>query len=103
MGLFLKAVLPTTTLCGRSNQPVNSSPQIKNCVFRNNSSYNSALGGSSIACQNSSDPVITNCYFVNNLDFGFGTVFAKNKLQSALVNCVFAGNDWPLGDFYNSE
>lgn len=70
-----------------------SSPTIKNCVFRNNSSYNSSIGGSSIACQNNSNPTLINCFFLNNLDFGFGTVFIKSNCKPQLVNCVFSGND----------
>jgi len=92
-GFIIENGFANNTLQGVGLNLVMSSPQIKNCVFRNNSSYNSALGGSSIACQNNSNPVIRNCFFVNNLDFIFSTIFSKLNCQPTLINCVFAAND----------
>lgn len=92
-GFIIENGFSNNTLLGVAINLANSSPHIKNCVFRGNSSYNTSLGGSSIACQSQSNPVISNCFFVNNHDFGFGTVFIKNNSNPTLVNCVFSGND----------
>ena len=92
-GFIIENGFANNTLKGVGINLVMSSPQIRNCVFRNNSSYNTALGGSSIACQNNSNPVISNCFFVNNLDFIFSTIFSKLNCQPTFINCVFAGNN----------
>lgn len=92
-GFIIENGFANNTIQGVGINLVMSSPQIKNCVFRNNKSYNTTLGGSSIACQNNSNPVIRNCFFVNNLDFIYGTVFSKLNCRPTLINCVFAGND----------
>jgi len=92
-GFIIENGFANNTLQGVGINLVMSSPQIRNCVFRNNSSYNTSLGGSSIACQNNSNPVIRNCFFVNNLDFIFSTIFSKLNCQPTLINCVFTAND----------
>ncbi len=92
-GFIIENGFANNTLKGVGINLVMSSPQIKNCVFRNNSSYNTALGGSSIACQNNSNPTILNCFFVNNLDLIFSTIFSKLNCQPKLINCVFAANN----------
>ena len=92
-GFIIEKGYSNNTLQGVGINLWRSSPEIKNCIFRNNSSYNSSLGGSAIACQNNSNPTISNCFFLNNLDFGFSTIFIKSNCKPKLVNCVFAGND----------
>jgi len=92
-GFIIENGFANNTLKGAGINLVMSSPQIKNCVFRNNSSYNTALGGSSIACQNNSNPIIRNCFFVNNLDFVYSTIFSKQNCRLTLINCVFAANN----------
>jgi len=92
-GFIIENGFANNTIKGVGINLVMSSPQIKNCVFRNNSSYNTTLGGSSIACQNNSNPVIRNCFFVNNLDLIYSTIFSKLNCQPTLINCVFAGNN----------
>lgn len=92
-GFIIENGFANNTIKGVGINLVMSSPQIKNCVFRNNSSYNTTLGGSSIACQNNSNPIIRNCFFVNNLDFIYSTIFSKLNCQPTLINCVFAANN----------
>lgn len=92
-GFIIERGFAYNTFQGAGLDLLNSSPLIKNCVFRDNSSYNTLLGGSSIACRNNSNPSVINCYFVNNLDFGFGTIFSKGNSNPQLFNCVFSKND----------
>lgn len=92
-GFIIEKGYSNNTIQGVGINLWRSSPEIRNCVFRNNSSYNSSLGGSSISCQNNSNPIIINCFFVNNLDFGFSTIFIKSNCKARLINCVFSGND----------
>lgn len=92
-GFIIENGFANNTIKGVGINLAMSSPQIKNCVFRNNKSYNTTLGGSSIACQNNSNPVVSNCFFVNNLDLLYSTVFSKLNCQPTLINCVFAANN----------
>jgi hypothetical protein len=92
-GFIIEKGFANNTLQGVGINLWRSSPQIKNCVFRNNSSYNTSLGGSAIACQNNSNPKITNCFFVNNFDFSYSTFYSKSNCNPKLINCVFAAND----------
>lgn len=65
-------------------------PKIKHCVFRNNHCF-SAGSGSALRITNSS-PVISDCFFINNLDDGGSTVLNESNSVTVLNNCIFSKN-----------
>lgn len=91
-GFIVESGFANNTLSGVGLQLVNSSIVIKQCVFRNNSSFNTAQGGSSIYCNNSS-PIVDRCFFTNNKDLGYSTIDSRNGSQPRFSNCVFFRND----------
>ncbi|MEP7164662.1 MAG: GEVED domain-containing protein [Ferruginibacter sp.] len=65
-------------------------PKIRHCVFRNNHCF-LAGPGSAMRITNSS-PVISDCFFVNNIDDGGSTILNETNSSSTFTNCVFAKN-----------
>jgi hypothetical protein len=82
-------VIPGVCISTRSG-----SPTISNCVFRNNKNFNSDYGGSSVFCDNS-NAVFTNCFFLNNTDTRYGTIYCTGTGSPSFYNCVIAKNTGP--------
>lgn len=67
----------------------NAHPVIKNCVFRNNNSYE--WGGGMYDAGTGTPTLVINCLFYNNSGSG-GAVFADVSSSIKFYNCTFANN-----------
>jgi hypothetical protein len=76
------------SLLGGAIYCVGSSPQITNCVIRNN--Y--ANCGGAVWCAGSSSPEITNCIVSDNSALIYGGAIYCNGGSPKISNCVIAGN-----------
>lgn len=69
---------------------VSSSPTIKNCFF----TRNTANSGGGMANDQSSNPLVTNCLFVDNSVGTAGGAMSNMEVSNPeIVNCFFAGNE----------
>lgn len=80
------------------------SPQITNCVFRNNNvGSGQPNAASSISCT-SGTPIISNCIFLNSNPTGYGrTVNCQTNSSPVFVNCIFAGHNGRTVIFSNNS
>jgi ubiquitin len=82
-----------------------SSPTISNCSFTSNSAFNSSASslsnfnaGSAIAAMSQSNPIVSNCHFINNYS-NLGTAFIANWYGGGMTisNCLFESNYAAVG------
>lgn len=75
---------------------VNSSPQIRNCVFRNNKGDK----GGAIHNKRNCQPLIINCVFYDNFSYKGGAIYNDayhGVCSPTIVNCTFSENQGPQG------
>jgi hypothetical protein len=72
-----------------------ASPTVRTCTFQSNAAD---YGGGGMFCLNSSNPLIADCAFTQNLAFGAcgncggGGIYCEFNSNASIVNCRFDGN-----------
>jgi hypothetical protein len=72
-----------------------SSPSVKNCVFYDNTAYDTSIYGSGggIYCDKNSSPSVYDCYFIDNHAIQNGGGMVNNSLGVPTVTrCIFLNN-----------
>jgi hypothetical protein len=90
-GFIIQAAYTSASNLGGCITLVNASPQISNCVFRNNFSSTIGVGGSAVL-GTGGNPQFNRCFFVENEDVYYGTVHLRQGANAAFNNCVFFSN-----------
>ncbi|MHC4088193.1 MAG: right-handed parallel beta-helix repeat-containing protein, partial [Planctomycetota bacterium] len=73
-----------------------SSPKLTNCKFDKN--YVGYYGGGGLYNRKESNPMLTNCIFIENSSHGYaGGMFSGHKSNAKLTNCEFLGNSATWG------
>ena len=77
-----------------------SSPVVRNCTFTANSAYNANAdspsnfnAGSAISSMSQSNPIVSNCHFINNFS-NLGTLFNADRYGGGMTitNCLIESN-----------
>ena len=78
-----------------------SSPTIKNCIFKNNFGHH----GGGVYITFDANPTFENCRFEDNITGDVGTIHARFGCCALFKNCLFTGNTAKNGIFlcYNSS
>ncbi|RKY13558.1 MAG: hypothetical protein DRP63_09460 [Planctomycetota bacterium] len=73
----------------------NSSPTIKNCVFKDNETESGmwTASGGAIACWDSSDATISGCTFIGNRTVWYGGAIFWHSSDPTVTNCIFKFNN----------